>query len=1241
MKLKTLSIFLIFSILFSFSQAKKNTDKPFLTASKIKNENSTFKLQKYIDKTSHLFAKTSSMSSFPGSKPTPTSARTQNAQSYPIAASIKQVESWGTLNFIEDNTPITFVQNHSISFSIGVSDYFDSVQFTFYNTNLQEGKTIRLNLPDTTNSVDILPTITRRYFNNDAKFEFVLHIHYFVGEVDPSNQADEIWIVNEDGKILQQYKGVNGIFLFNETAPYYAKIALVNARYISPKVTIDTCYISMYSLGDLNTPEHVFSLPWNLLDYYNGNVITEKVIDNTIYLVSTHYEKIFAKNMSDELGNIEITPNNKFIVNLYDRDYNLVKEIKLDLIGQDKNPISMITLGMFTADQKWDLTKSIFNTDTNFEILYGLSRYYTDCDCEKIDYFLVDEHNTVLHSIPDPLSYTRSMANLFGHEDQVALCLGGSEITGFKFLDLPSWTYGTSFDAIHNKDLLSMDFERCIVGNDYQYVFFLGKGEVDAANNVLASVVWYDRKASEQKRVKFNTGPQTVLASIPITSEMLNPYTFSSTGEQTYVVLTKENVENQTQISIFLSVIKEDGTVLARWSDDDTLGKLFGGGFYADENNEITKLYITYEGNNYKTSANFYNLPFTQFQGGDGTKTNPYLIASAGDLNLIRFYPTAYFRIIKDIDLANFPVSDGLGWMPIGNSQNPFVGTLDGGNHKISHLQNRRPSIYANGLFGVLGEKSNIQNLILDSVDLVGGNSLGGIVGEVFNSIISNCEVHGSLQNAYKIGGIAGFAVLETKISICQFDGQISGDRDNETCGGIVGSIRSGASVRFCHTSGSIKNGNDAGGLIGNLGAGTVGGNLSDSYATMDVSGLMNVGGVIGVSYLSSPRNLYSTGRIIANGNPNVAAAGGLIGQNNPSHGTAFSKCLLAVNDSISSSFIAGRIVGWNDNDPSASGLDSNYADAAICLGVTNKEIPVSDTSLKSVNGKSIARNQINQALLESISWKFGSDTLQPWTIVSNQLPRLWYEFLVKGIRISKSSLQLNPTETAQINAQIFPTDALNKEITWTSTDTSIASVDNTGLITAIRVGKTSIVAHSQEGNFTDSCQVSVGYPVSGISLNHHSLSLLRGQSETLIAHIIPEDATNKNVKWSSNAPSIASVDATGKVMGLIPGIAQIKVSTVDGNFSDTCLLTIQPASIENTQHKALSIYTQKSQIIIESVEPLRHITIYDNIGRIVYKQASNTQTNLISTSEWSRGVYLIHALDMHNKSMLGKVSIY
>jgi uncharacterized protein YjdB len=163
---------------------------------------------------------------------------------------------------------------------------------------------------------------------------------------------------------------------------------------------------------------------------------------------------------------------------------------------------------------------------------------------------------------------------------------------------------------------------------------------------------------------------------------------------------------------------------------------------------------------------------------------------------------------------------------------------------------------------------------------------------------------------------------------------------------------------------------------------------------------------------------------------------------------------------------------------------------------------------------------------------------------------------------LDKEEITLKVGETWTLTAMVAMPDWMDKSVKWSSSDKSVATVDKNGLVTAVGVGTTAITVTTNEGGFTASCNVIVAplsVPVTGVTLDQYSMTLNIWETSdlTLTATVCPLNATDKHVLWSSDNGKVASVDATGKVVGINQGTATITAKTVDGGFTATCVVTV------------------------------------------------------------------------------------
>ena len=169
----------------------------------------------------------------------------------------------------------------------------------------------------------------------------------------------------------------------------------------------------------------------------------------------------------------------------------------------------------------------------------------------------------------------------------------------------------------------------------------------------------------------------------------------------------------------------------------------------------------------------------------------------------------------------------------------------------------------------------------------------------------------------------------------------------------------------------------------------------------------------------------------------------------------------------------------------------------------------------------------------------------------------------VTEVTLDKTELTLTEGETETLTATVKPDNADNRKVTWSSDKTEIATVDGAGKVTAVKAGEAVVTVTTEDGGKTATCKVTVkakAVPVTGVDVNPWVMTLsVRGTSK-LSYTIRPADATNQNVKWESESPSVATVDSEGNVKGVAAGTAKICVTTEDGGFKSYCTVTVKKA---------------------------------------------------------------------------------
>ena len=165
----------------------------------------------------------------------------------------------------------------------------------------------------------------------------------------------------------------------------------------------------------------------------------------------------------------------------------------------------------------------------------------------------------------------------------------------------------------------------------------------------------------------------------------------------------------------------------------------------------------------------------------------------------------------------------------------------------------------------------------------------------------------------------------------------------------------------------------------------------------------------------------------------------------------------------------------------------------------------------------------------------------------------------VKAVALNAAAIELNIGKTAVLLSFFTPSNAANKNVTWSSSDNTVASINN-GIVTANITGTADIKVITEDGGFEATCIVTVtntGVPVTGISLNKTSTTILVAENETFSATIVPANATNKNIIWTSTDANIATVDASGKITAVKKGAVTINAISVNGLFIASASVTV------------------------------------------------------------------------------------
>ena len=220
----------------------------------------------------------------------------------------------------------------------------------------------------------------------------------------------------------------------------------------------------------------------------------------------------------------------------------------------------------------------------------------------------------------------------------------------------------------------------------------------------------------------------------------------------------------------------------------------------------------------------------------------------------------------------------------------------------------------------------------------------------------------------------------------------------------------------------------------------------------------------------------------------------------------------------------------------------------------------------------------------------------------------------VTKIELNKSEITLKVGKTATLKTtKIYPNNATNKGITWSSSDEKIATVDEKGKVKAIKKGNVTITATAKDGSNTKAnCIVTIVQPVTGITMSPKKVTLTEGKYKTLKAIIAPSNASNKNIKWESSNSKVATVNQNGKVKAIKEGKATITATAKDGSgIKAKCIVKV------NKKEKKVTTKTKeenKEKSVTEEEKKVTKINLYRG-----YKIVTGTTITVNLSSKGTR----------------------
>lgn len=235
-----------------------------------------------------------------------------------------------------------------------------------------------------------------------------------------------------------------------------------------------------------------------------------------------------------------------------------------------------------------------------------------------------------------------------------------------------------------------------------------------------------------------------------------------------------------------------------------------------------------------------------------------------------------------------------------------------------------------------------------------------------------------------------------------------------------------------------------------------------------------------------------------------------------------------------------------------------------ICMSLSNDIFTGNSGALLNLDvtaNKDVAET----AVIEMKNQIFSMANAREYVIPNSQTTVTTERALVESITLEPSSVAMVVGDTKIVTANVLPSFASTKDVEWTSANPSVATVSQSGLITAVGIGQTTIMATAVDGSgVAAACEVSVsGIPVTNIMLSRTSATLKATETVTLTATVSPANASDKSLRWESSDAAIATVDAGGNVTAVAVGKAVITATSQSNpEITTACNIAVVPTPV-------------------------------------------------------------------------------
>lgn len=913
-------------------------------------------------------------------------------------------------------------------------------------------------------SMGLTPVLTRRFFNSDDKFEVLVYFNFNTpdytvncrsmafqlgGEKDEEGYDKPLCTIN--GNLCDVLEAPSGKW----SEDYYLSFATDYAFPTEPGDDSFEGYVN--SLGVLietykkvpygsNAPAKIFEYKMRLNDWpgdqENATPLISRCIDGKPYFIVNGYtDGLWLFDEPGESGFSEQIWNDqtKFFVDIYQptslENPNLLQHTEIDMKLSEGDNIFATFYYLGNLGYREDVNYDYCDEEGKANLVITTKDWDGAEMGTTSSYYLYSPSGELKTTLGEKIDGVLGMSDINGQEPEYMFISLKDDQYLFTFLNPFNGNVHHQINQVlpwnGSYEGLYVNADRVASGDSYKYCFELSSLGLDDKGNDIMRIGWVNTDGEIISVDEINMGQNVNMANVYIGQEVLSPYTFDTTPEREYMIIVKRGqpfsaiTQEEFIISTAATEEKPTGNILLEITPDDVRGNLIQISALDLQNNP-TLWVMFYDYMTSKYTQDFYRLPFSKFAGGEGTAENPYKIATIGDFQCIREDLTAHYEIINDLD------ADGISFISLGNSQNPFSGSIKGNGHNISNLT------VSGSIFSYLDNASISGINFINAKVMISDELYTGLLAkEVQRSTISDIHVVGltaESQASTEFGGIADKITLSTVISGCSVSNANISLPNASVVGGIVADSRTSSTIIASSFTGSITAKSVVGGILGTSCSNA--GPVSDCHVDADLSAENIVGGIIGdmdhritINRCYVEGNLTATttfGTRILNKGYAVGGVVGMVSNYYPNENSGNPDATPAAVEVVTNCFVnlgsintpelpdghqssVHRIAGFtsiNNLEPdwdnivdyehidkflpteAELGLRNNYAVASLAKVDSNVASEVSTTE-----GKDIDAYDLSATFFEGLGFKYGQTANNPWNEMQETDPALYHEF--------------------------------------------------------------------------------------------------------------------------------------------------------------------------------------------------------------------------------------------------------